>query len=188
MKKLLYIFIISIILNAKIINLTNIEHYKLSYKYERLQEYIKAIKELQEIKKIKYPYLYYYRLGWLYYLLKNYQLSNKYLLKTLKYYPNSIETKLLIIRNYLNLKKYKEALNLGNGIIRKDYYNYYGNYYTALALYKIKNYNVSLNISLKMLSLYPSDKIFLDLLAKNYLKLKKYKEYNRIMDIINYLK
>ena len=143
-------------------------YYK-SYNYEKMGDYKDAIKVLIPLYN-KYPngYTINLRLGWLFYLNKNYSNSIKHYEKASLILPYSIEPKLALMRDYLALQKFKEALKIGNIILRGDYYNYYGNYYEILALKGIKDYKTALKIANKMLSLYPTSVLFLNALGEIY--------------------
>ena len=64
--------------NKKIKNksLNSIQIFKLSYKLEKERKINLAINELLTLKNLKYKYLLYYRIGYLYHLLYKYKQSN----------------------------------------------------------------------------------------------------------------
>jgi len=140
-----------------------------SYNYEKMGDYKDAIKVLIPLYD-KYPngYTVNLRLGWLFYLNKNYANSIKHYQKASLILPYSIEPKLGLMRDYLAMQKFKKALRIGNIILREDFYNYYGNYYEILALKGIKDYKNALKIANKMLSLYPTSVLFLNALGEIY--------------------
>ena len=143
-------------------------YYK-SYNYEKMKDYKDAIKVLIPLyNKYSGSYTLNLRLGWLFYLDKNYNNSIKYYQKTSLVLPYSVEVKLGLMRDYLALQNYKEALKTGNLILREDYYNYYGNYYEILAFKSIKDYKSALSITNKMLTLYPTSVLFLNSLGEIY--------------------
>ena len=148
----------------------NIEQiYYKSYNYEKMGDYKDAIKVLIPLyDKYSNGYTINLRLGWLFYLNKNYLNSIKHYQKASVILPYSIEPKLGLMRDYLAMQKFKEALRIGNIILREDYYNYYGNYYEILALKGIKDYKTALKITNKILSLYPTSVLFLDALGEIY--------------------
>ena len=143
-------------------------YYK-SYNYEKMGDYKDAIKVLIPLYK-KYPegYTINLRLGWLFYLNKNYSNSIKHYQKASLILPYSIEPKLGLMRDYLALQDFKDALKEGNLILREDYYNYYGNYYEILALKGIKDYKNAVKLTNKMLGLYPTSVLFLNILGEVY--------------------
>ncbi len=143
-------------------------YYK-SYNYEKMGDYKDAIKVLIPLYE-KYPdgYTLNLRLGWLFYLNKKYTNAIKHYQKASMVLPYSVEPKLGLMRVYLAMQKYKEALKIGNSLLREDYYNYYGNYYETAALMGIKDYKNALKVTQKMLTLYPTSVLFLNLLGEIY--------------------
>jgi len=145
------------------------EIYYKSYNYEKMGDYKDAIKVLIPLyNKYSNSYTVNLRLGWLFYLNKNYSNSIKHYEKASLILPYSIEPKLGLMRDYLAMQNFKAALKIGNIILREDYYNYYGNYYEILALKGVKDYKSALKIANKMLSLYPTSVLFLNSLGEIY--------------------
>ena len=145
------------------------EIYYKSYNYEKMGDYKDAIKVLIPLyNKYSNSYTVNLRLGWLFYLNKNYSNSIKHYEKASLILPYSIEPKLGLMRDYLEMQNFKAALKIGNIILREDYYNYYGNYYEILALKGVKDYKSALKIANKMLSLYPTSVLFLNSLGEIY--------------------
>ena len=145
------------------------EIYYKSYNYEKMGDYKDAIRVLIPLYQ-KFPngYTINLRLGWLFYLDKKYSNAIKHYQKASLVAPLSVEPKLGLMRVYLALENYKKALEMGNIILKEDYYNYYGNYYEILALKGIKDYKTAFKITNKMLSLYPTSVLFLNLLGELY--------------------
>ena len=143
-------------------------YYK-SYNYEKMGDYKDAIKTLIPLYN-KYPksYTINLRLGWLFYLNKDYTNSIKHYQKASLVMPYSVEPKLGLMRDYIAMQNYKNALKIGNLILREDYYNYYGNYYEILALKGIKDYKNALKLTNKMLALYPTSVLYLNSLGEIY--------------------
>ncbi len=143
-------------------------YYK-SYNYEKMGDYKDAIKILIPLYN-KYPkgYTINLRLGWLFYLNKDYINSIKHYQKASLVMPYSVEPKLGLMRDYIAMQNYKNALKVGNLILREDYYNYYGNYYEILALKGIKDYKNALKITNRMLTLYPTSVLYLNSLGEIY--------------------
>jgi len=145
------------------------EIYYKSYNYEKMGDYKDAIKVLIPLYE-KYPngYTLNLRLAWLFYLNKKYSNAIKHYQKASLIAPSSIEPKLGLMRVYLDLGNYKKVLQIGNIVLKIDYYNYYGNYYEIKALKSLKDYKTALNLANKMLSLYPTSVLFLNLLGEIY--------------------
>ena len=164
MKRLVIFLIVIFAFSSDIKNF----YYK-SYNYEKMGDYKDAIRVLIPLYQ-KYPngYTINLRLGWLFYLDKNYSNAIKHYQKASLISPYSIEPKLALMRIYLDLGKYEDALKEGNIILKEDYYNYYGNYYEILGLKGVKNYKFALDVANKMLSLYPTSVLFLNELGEIY--------------------
>ncbi len=143
-------------------------YYK-SYNYEKMGDYKDAIKTLIPLYN-KYPksYTINLRLGWLFYLNKKYTNSINHYQKASLVKPYSVESKLGLMKDYIAMQNYKNALKVGNLILREDYYNYYGNYYEILALKGIKDYKNALKLTNKMLTLYPTSVLYLNSLGEIY--------------------
>ncbi len=165
MKKI--ILLISLFVGLFAIDINKI-YYK-SYNYEKMGDYKDAIKVLIPLYN-KYPnaYTVNLRLGWLFYLNKNYKNSIFHYQKASMSIPSSLEVKLGMMRVYYVMGDYSNALKIGNVILKSDYYNYYGNYYEVLSLVALKNYKVAEILVNKMLSIYPTSVSFLVELGKIY--------------------
>jgi len=184
MKKI--IILISVVLSLFAMDVK--KAYYDSYNYEKMGDYKDAIKVLIPVYK-KYPngYTLNLRLGWLFYLNKQYQNALEHYKKASLMAPYSIEAKLGIMRTYLASGDYNNALKIGDVILKTDYYNYYGNYYEVIALIAQKQYKIALQITNKMLTLYPTSVLFLVELGKIYYvtdkpKAKKFFENVLILD------
>ena len=170
MRTLLILLILCSSLFSKTLNKDVIKtSYFKSYDYEKVGRYQEAIKVLVPLYN-KYPngYTLNLRFGWLFYLNKNYKDGITYYNKAALLKPYSIEPKLGLIKIYLNMYQYQKAETVGNAILKVDYYNYYGNFYTIKALIYQKKYASALKISKKMLAIYPTDITFLEELATIY--------------------
>ncbi len=190
-KKYIFIIvsIIAILLNTKSFTLTNEQikkcYYK-SFELEKKQQYAKAIKALMPIYKI-YPntYTVNLRLGWLYYLRKNYKNSEYHYQKASNAIPTAIEPLLGLTLPLLAEEKWKEAEQICYRILKKDFYNYYGNLRLCFALRMQKKYQLAETIARKMLTLYPTDLLFLRELGLNlYLSNKKKEAYRIFQNIL----
>jgi tetratricopeptide (TPR) repeat protein len=151
--------------------------YLQSYNYEKMGDYKDAIKVLIPLYD-KYPngYTLNLRLGWLFYLNKNYKNAIEHYKKAMSILPYSFEPKLGLMRVYNAMGKYSKTIEIGNVLLKSDYYNFYGNYYYALALMGQKNYKEALSLCNKMITVYPTSIMYLNLLAENYWYLGK-KDY-----------
>jgi tetratricopeptide (TPR) repeat protein len=164
LKKLLLLFFTVFLVAGEIDNA-----YKNSYNYEKIGDYKDAIKVLIPIYK-KYPngYTLNLRLGYLFYLNKNYKNAISYYQKASLILPNSFEPKLGLMRVYLTMKNYQNVTNIGYSILKIDLYNYYANLYIINSLINQKKYDNALSLVNKMLTIYPTDITYLVKLAKIY--------------------
>lgn len=158
------------------------EAYLQSYNYEQIGKYKDAIKTLSPLYK-KYPHGYTInlRLGWLFYLNKNYSDALKYYKKASLIKTYAFEPILGIIRVYLATASYREAQDFTAEILKKDYYNYYANLYMCQALIGQKKYDIAETVANKMLMNYPTDILFLEELFLIY----KARDDKRYQDIYN---
>jgi len=140
-----------------------------SYNYEKIADYKDAIKVLIPIVK-KYPngYTLNMRLGYLFYLNKNYKNAINYYKKASLILPNSFEPRLGIMKVYLAIGKNQKVTEIGYSILKRDYFNYYANLYVIKALMNQKKYNDALRLVNKILTIYPTDVTYLVKLAKIY--------------------
>ena len=164
MKKLLLLFLTVFLVAGEINNA-----YKNSYNYEKTGNYKDAIKALIPIYK-KYPtgYTLNLRLGYLFYMNKNYKNAISYYKKASLILPNSFETKLGLMRVYLAIGDNQNVTNIGYSILKIDLYNYYANLYVIDSLINQKKYDDALNLINKMLAIYPTNIAYLTKLAKIY--------------------
>jgi len=166
-------FLFSIILIVSLLQSSDFQNIKLaylkSYDYEQMERYGEAIKVLTPLIN-KYPkgYTLNLRFGWLLYLNKNYNDSIKFYKKASLLSPYALDPRLGLIRDYLDTYAFKKAEIVAYEVLKIDFYNYYANIYAIQALIAQKKYEASTKITNKMLSLYPTDVSFLELLAVIY--------------------
>ena len=143
--------------------------YAKSYIYEQIGKYEEAIKVLSPLYR-KYPngYTLNLRLGWLFYLDKKYKNSEKYYKKASLIDTYALEPRLGLVNLYLKTSSYEKAEQISAQILKKDYYNYYGNLYMSKALIGEKKYEDAIKVCKKMLALYPTDVSFLEILLISY--------------------
>lgn len=138
------------------------EAYHSSYRYEKMGNHQDAIKALRLVyNHYQQGYTVNLRLGHLYTqagqfanALEHYQQA----IQTSKY---SITAKLGQMLVYIYQGQYDKSEEVGYQILNSDYYNYYGNLRLVYSLRMQKNLELSEKVCLKMLSLYPSDTLFL---------------------------
>jgi len=151
--------------------------YYRSYNYEKMGDYRDAIKALIPVYR-EYPrgYTINLRLGWLYYLNRNYLDSEKHYKEAMRTIPSSLEPRLGLMGVYLAMGRFSDLYQQGIAIFRYDLYNYYGNYYYLMGLEREKRLEEAVQICRKMLTVYPTDTTFLSHLGVNLIKLGQGKE------------
>ena len=164
MKRLITVFSLSATL-AFALNVS--DAYRKSYDYEKMCSCADAVKTLLPVYQ-KYPngYTVNLRLGWLFFLNRKYENAIKHYKKAVMAAPSSIEANLGLLKSYFYSGNLENAVRVGNIILKEDVYNYYGNYYTILALEAKKENKEALKLINKMLKLYPTSIIYLQELAK----------------------
>lgn len=160
--------------------------YNSSVNYETSQKYEKAISALNRVYK-EYPsgYTVNYRLGWLYYLSGNYSNALNNLNAALLIYPSSVEV--LNTINLINAAKLDwEMVEIQSvKIFKIDYYNYYANYWYSVALMRQKKYEQAVKAADKMLAVFPTNVVFLNILAESkYLQGEKDAAYEIFSGVI----
>ncbi len=136
--------------------------YTKSFQYEKVGDFSNAINSMLLVQKNRPDdYTLNLRLGYLY--LSSYKYANaiSFYQKAHKAAPKAIPPQLGLMR-IMNIQgKYAESETAGYQILQSDIYNYYGNLYLAYALRMSKKWDIALQVNLKMLAAYPSDKLFL---------------------------
>lgn len=173
MKKLLFLSILVFSLFATDDFQSVKKQYFKSYDYEQMGKYSEAIKVLAPLYS-KYPkgYTLNLRFGWLFYLNKNYNDAIKYYKKASLINGYALDPKLGLIRIYLDTYSYSKAETMAYKVLKIDFYNYYANLYLIQALRFQQKFDSAKQITKKMLSLYPTDVLFLEELSKIYEKQK----------------
>lgn len=157
-----------------------------SYNYEKMENYPDAIKAIQVVYE-RYPKVYTpnFRLGWLFYLNKNYANAIEHYEAAITIVPTSAEAKLGLIQVLQAQGKQDEAKRLIYDILQSDLYNYFANRYLVTSLNATGEYDPSLKVIYKMLAYYPTDVFFLTKLAQIYAQQKQTKLAESVfMDVI----
>lgn len=127
-----------------------------SYEAEYSVKYTQAINELKKIYKAD-DYFLNIRLGWLYYLDKQYATSENYYLKAIKLNPYSIEARFGIIKPYSARENWEKVKEQYIQILKIDPQNTVANYWLGVIYYNQKNYTDALKLFEKNVNLYPLD-------------------------------
>ncbi len=145
-----------------------------SYNYEKMENYPDAIKAIKVVYD-RYPKVYTpnFRLGWLFYLNRNYSNAIKHYQAAITIVPTSSEAKLGLIEVYQAQSRHDDAKRMIYDILQSDLYNYYANRYLVTSLNTTGEYDPSLKVIYKMLAYYPTDVFFLTSLAQIYIHKKQ---------------
>jgi len=136
--------------------------YRRSFEYERSQAYQDAIRALAPVYEA-YPngYTVNLRMGWLFYLNGNYNNAVAHYEVAESAAPFALEPKLGRLLPLLAQGRWAEAETLGYQVVSLDHYNYYGNLRLAVALRMQQKLEPAYQVSLKMVTAYPTDLLHL---------------------------
>lgn len=154
-----------------------------SYAAEAKADYADAIAAL----KPAYAGLYEQnlRLGWLYFLAKNYTLSVTYYQKAVDQRPYAIEPKLGLVKPLNALGQVEKMLSLYAAILQVDPQNTQANYWTGVIYLNRKQFDKAARYFERVVNLYPFDYDTSLSLAWTYLNLGKKAEaralYNKVL-------
>jgi tetratricopeptide (TPR) repeat protein len=146
-----------------------------SYEFEKTANYTGAIKELVGIYSAN-DYFINIRLGWLFYLSKNYSESLKYYQKAIVLKPYAIEAKFGCIKPLSALEKWDKVEDQYLEILKIDPQNSIANYWLGVIYYNRKDYISSNRLFEKVVNLYPLDYDSVIMLAWTKLNLGKTNE------------
>ncbi|NQV33865.1 MAG: tetratricopeptide repeat protein [Phycisphaeraceae bacterium] len=163
MKKTILIILVMCVSVSFALSDENIrDTYRKSYNYEKIENYSNAIKALMPVyQAYGNTYTVNLRLGWLYYLKKNYANSMEHYNKAVQIAPASLEAQSSRLLTLLAQERYAEAEQWAFAILKVDHYNFYGNIRLAYSLRMQKKLKAAEQINLKMLAIYPLDVTFL---------------------------
>jgi len=97
------------------------------------------------------------RLGWLYFLNKNYPTSQSYYQKAVNLRPNAIEARFGLVKPLSLLESVDKVLEQYTAILKIDPQNTQANYWTGVISYNRKQYNDAIRYFTKVVGLYPFD-------------------------------
>lgn len=125
------------------------------------------------------------RLGWLYYLSKNYTSSMKHYDKAITLKPYAIEAKFGLIKPLAALESWDKVIKQYEAILSIDPQNTSANYYLGYTFYTRKQYEAAIKNFEKVVNLYPFDYNNSLMLAWSYLRLGKHNEakllFNKVL-------
>lgn len=127
-----------------------------SYEYENASNYASAIKEVKTVFDGD-DYFCNIRLGWLYYLTKNYTESIKYYDKAITLKPYAIEARFGCIKPLSATENWEKVKAHYLQILKIDPQNTTANYWLGVIYYNRKQYGSAANLFGKVINLYPLD-------------------------------
>jgi tetratricopeptide (TPR) repeat protein len=127
-----------------------------SYKQEANAKYTDAINELAAFNN-KDNYEVNLRIGWLYYLNKNYTQAQTYYHRAVTLKPYAIEAKLGYIKALAAAESWDKVMQQYNEILKIDPQNYTANYWSGVIHYNRKKYETAVKQFEKLINLYPFD-------------------------------
>lgn len=126
-----------------------------SYTFEYDTQYGKAISTLQDLNTDSYQVN--LRLGWLYYLSKDYLRSESYYKKAVAHEPLSLEARFGLVLPMSAMGNWNNVIAVYVEILKEDPNNSIANYRTASIYYNRKDYaNASVYLT-KVIRMYPFD-------------------------------
>jgi tetratricopeptide (TPR) repeat protein len=140
--------------------------YYRSYEYERTEDYPNAVRALAPVHQA-YPqgYTVNLRMGWLFYLNRNYANALEHYETAMRVAPYALEAKLGYLLPLLAQERFADAETFAYQVVSVDYYNYYGNLRLAFALRMQGKLEQAEMVVSKMLTAYPTDVLYLTELA-----------------------
>ncbi|WP_316798931.1 tetratricopeptide repeat protein [Pedobacter frigidisoli] len=97
------------------------------------------------------------RIGWLYYLAKNYTASQNYYTRAVNIRPNSIEARFGLIKPLSLLSNWEKVVEQYNSILKTDPQNTQANYWLGVIIYNRKQYSSAAKYFAKVVGAYPFD-------------------------------
>lgn len=144
-----------------------------SYEAEYSGNYPQAVNDLKQIYKAD-DYFLNVRLGWLYYIDKQYDISISYYQRAIGLKPYSIEARFGIINPYGAKEEWEKVKEQYHQILKIDPQNTTANYWLGVIYYNQKNYATALKLFEKNVNLYPLDYDSVIMLAWTKLYLGEY--------------
>lgn len=127
-----------------------------SYTHEGKKQYAEAIADVMPYYN-ENNYETNLRIGWLYYLAKNYTSSQVYYSRAVVIKPNSVEARFGFVQPLSLLGSWDKVLDQYASILKLDPQNTQGNYWTGVILYNRKQYANAIKFLTKVVTLYPFD-------------------------------
>jgi len=146
--------------------------FKESYTQESVRNFTAAIATLAKLYDEK-SYELNLRIGWLYYLNKDYPQSQSYYQKSVALRPYAIEAKLGLAQPLAALQSLDKLLQVYEDILKIDPQHSTTNYWTGVIYYNRRKYEQAAKNFEKVVNLYPFDYDGNHMLAWTYLNMGK---------------
>lgn len=146
--------------------------FKESYTQESVRNFTAAIATLKKVYDEK-SYELNLRIGWLYYLNKDYPQSQSYYQKAVALRPYAIEAKLGLAQPLAALQSLDKLLQVYEDILKIDPQHSTTNYWTGVIHYNRRKYEQAARNFEKVVNLYPFDYDGNHMLAWTYLNMGK---------------
>jgi len=143
-----------------------------SYSAESKYNYTEAINQITIVFS-EQSYEMNLRLGWLYYLAKNYSSSIKHYEKASSLKPYAIEAKFGLIKPFAALESWDKVIKQYENILSIDPQNTSANYYLGYTFYNRKKYEAASKHFEKVINLYPFNYDNSIMLAWTYFRMGK---------------
>lgn len=127
-----------------------------SYNNEGKKSYAQAISDIMPFYA-ENNYETNLRIGWLYYLSKNYTASQNYYTRAVNLRPTAVEAKFGLIKSLSLLSSWDRVMDQYNSILKIDPQNTQANYWAGVIIYNRKQYAASAKYFAKVVNLYPFD-------------------------------
>lgn len=144
--------------------------FKESYTQEANKQYTSAITTLKNVYEEK-SYELNLRIGWLYYLVKDYPQSQAYYQKAVNLKPYALEAKFGLLKPLTSLESWEKVLQLYEDILKIDPQNTFAGYWAGVIYYNRRKYEQAAKYFEKVVNLYPFDYDGNHMLAWTYLNL-----------------
>ncbi len=153
-------FVIAIILGTNTIKAQNINDLQISFSKSYIAEnqgkYDLAISEMKAIYQEK-DYISNIRMGWLTYLVKQYNESILYYKKAIALKPYAIEARLGCVKPLSAIENWEKVKEQYTEILKIDPLNTTANYWLGVIYFNRKDYKTATNLFEKVVNLYPLD-------------------------------
>jgi len=127
-----------------------------SYDYEKASNYSASINELKKVYKVS-DYFVNIRLGWLYYLAKNYPESLRYYQLAIQLKPNAIEPRFGLVKPLSAIESWDKVKEQYLAILAIDPQNTLASYWLGVIYYNRKDYAKAVKLFEMIVDLYPLD-------------------------------